>query len=91
MNFKFASRTEAGFYDYMMSHRNYKESTVLHYIRRIRAIEPMETLIKKDLDPIIRDYEKGSQENMNSTCHNAYSCALKRLQEYQTVRGIVVI
>lgn len=91
MKSKFVNRTEAGFYDYMMSHRHYKESTVLDYIKRIRKIESMDTLINKNLDPFIKDFETGTHENMNSTCHNAYSCALKHLQEYQEYRGIVVV
>lgn len=91
MRTKFINHTEAGFYDYMMSHRNYKESTVMDYIRRIRKIESMDILINKNIDPYIKDFEKGSNETMNSTCHNAYSCALKRLQEYQDYRGIIAI
>ena len=91
MKRKFNNQTEAGFYDYMLSHRHYKESAVLHYIQRIRKIEPMDTLINKRLDPIIKDYENGAYQNMNATCHNAYSCALKRLKEYQEYKGIVVI
>lgn len=91
MKSKFVNRTEAGFYDYMMSHRTYKESTVWDYIKRIRKIESMDTLMSKNLDPIIEEYECGAYENMNSTCHNAYSCALKRLREYQEYKGINVI
>ena len=91
MKSKFENRTEAGFYDYMMSRRDYKESTVWDYIKRIRKIESMDTLINKNLDPFIKDYEDGTHESMNSTCHNAYSCALKRLKEYQEYRGIIVI
>ena len=86
----FLNCTEAGFYDYMLSHRPYKESTVWDYIKRIRKIESMDTLICKDLVPYIVDFETGAHQNMNATCHNAYSCALKRLKEYQTYKGIVV-
>ena len=91
MKSKFENQTEAGFYDYMLSQRRYKESTVWDYIKRIRKIESMDTLINKSLDPFINDFEDGAHETMNSTCHNAYSCALKRLQEYQRYRGIIVI
>ena len=91
MKREFKNRTEAGFYDYMMSHRDYKESTVWDYITRIRRIGDMDTLISKNLDPYITDYETGAHQDMNATCHNAYSCSLKRLQEYQEYSGIVVI
>ena len=91
MKIKFINSTEAGFYDYMMSHRTYKESTVWDYINRIRKIEPMDTLINKNLAPFIEEYERGVHEDKNSTCHNAYSCALKRLREYQEYKGILVI
>ena len=91
MKNKFENRTEAGFYDYMLGQRRYKESTVWDYIKRIRKVEPMDTLINKNLGPFINDFENGAHETMNSTCHNAYSCALKRLQEYQKYRGIIVV
>ncbi len=87
----FENQTEAGFYDYMMCHRGYRESTVLDYIRRIRKIESMDTLVSKNLDHYIADYMTGAKQNMNATCHNAYSCALKRLQEYQEYKSILVI
>ena len=90
----FLNNTEAGFYDYTMAHGNYKESTVWHYIQRMRQIESMDTLVKKDLDVVIADYITGAHKEMNKTCHNAYSCALKRLQTYQgamIARGTVVI
>ena len=88
---KFLNCTEGGFYDYMLSHRPYRESTILDYIRRIRKIESMDTLVHKDLDPFIDDYENGAHRSINAASHNAYSCALKRLKEYQTYKGIVVI
>ena len=87
---KLLNCTESGFYDYMLSHKHYRESTVLDYIKRIRKIESMDTLVCKDLEPYIADFETGTHKNMNATCHNAYSCALKRLKEYQTYKGIVV-
>ena len=88
---KFDNNTERAFYDYTLSTGKYKESTVWHYILRLRKIESMDTLVLNNLDPIIADYETGSQIEMNRSCHNAYSCALKRLQEYQEAKGIVVI
>ena len=91
MKRNFDNHTEAGFYDYMMSHRDYKESTVWDYIKRLRKIESMDTLFSKNLDPYITDYEAGNHSDMNAICHNAFSCALKRLQEYQEYRGIVII
>ena len=87
---KFLNSTEAGFYDYMLSHKHYKDSTVLDYIRRIRKIESMDTLVYKDLTLYIDDFETGTHRNMNAASHNAYSCALKRLKEYQTYKDIVV-
>lgn len=87
----FENRTEAGFYDYFLSSNKYKESAVWAYILRIRKIESMNTLVNKDLDPYIADYEHGMHKDLNSQNHNAYSCALKRLQEYQRTHGIVVV
>ena len=91
MKKKFADNTERGFYDYMLSQRHYKESTVWDYIRRIRRIEAMDTLITKNLDLHIADYEQGAHKEKNKSCHNALSCAFKRLREYQQYMGIVVI
>lgn len=88
---KVLDSTEASFYDYMLSQRHYKESTIWDYIRRIRKIESMDTLVCKDLAPYIATLETGAHYNMNATCHHAYSCALKRLKEYQDYKGIIVI
>ena len=90
----FLNNTEAGFYDYTMAHGNYKESTVWHYIQRMRQIESMDALINKDLDVVIADYIAGTHKQLNKSSHNAYSCALKRLQTYKAAmlaRGTVVI
>ena len=86
----FLNCTEASFYDYTLSHKSYKESTVWDYIKRIRKIESMDTLVCKNLDPYINEFVNGTYHNMNATCHNAYSCALKRLKEYQSHKGIFV-
>ena len=91
MKREFQNRTEAGFYDYYLSRGKHKESTVWQYISKLRKIDSANTLITKNLDPYIADYETGANQVVNATCHNAYSCALKRLQDYQLSRGIVVI
>jgi hypothetical protein len=88
MKNRFANSNEAGFYDYLTSQRKYRESTVWDYIWRIRKIESMDTLVHKKLTHYIDDYETGVHQEINATCHNAYTCALKRLREYQDYLGI---
>ncbi|MBO5715448.1 MAG: hypothetical protein J6S23_03530 [Clostridia bacterium] len=87
----FNNHAETAFYDYLLSLNKYKESTVWQYILRIRQIESMDSLINKDLDNRIADFEHGFKKEINTAHHNAYSCALKRLQDYQRAHGIVVI
>ena len=88
---KFNNDTEGAFYDYTLSRMKYRESTVWHYILRLRKIESMDTLVYKNLDPFIADYTSGAHEVVNLKCHNAYSSALKRFQEFQEAKGIAVI
>ena len=83
MKIKFENSTEASFYDYLVGNRGYKQSTAMDYVRRIRRIESMDTLVKKNLDNVIDDYENGAHKMVNHSAHNAYSCALKRLREFQ--------
>lgn len=74
--------TEAAFYDYLLS-RGYAKSTSLDYVRRIRKIGAIDTMVNQNLDPYIADYTTGSHEDFNHQNHNTYSNALKRLQEMQ--------
>lgn len=84
----FRNSAELGFYDYMMSQREYKESTVMHYILRLRQIEQLSVLLYKNLTPYIAAFESGADRMKNTTSHGAYSSALKRLAEYQAYKGI---
>lgn len=79
----FKNHTEYSFFDYMIKRCKLKESTVKHYISRLRKIKPLNELIVEDLDKYIADYVNGSMKEINRSSHGAYSCALKRLAEYK--------
>ena len=87
---QFQNQAEASFYDYMCSRRQHKKSTIWQYILRCRTIMSMDLLQNENLDPLISAYETGRYKDINATSHKAFSCALKRLREYQIHKGIVV-
>lgn len=84
MNF---TNVEGMFYDYLLS-RGYAPGTAKDYVYRLRKIESADTLISKDLNPCIEDYEIGAHAAINQRTHKAYSNALKRLQEMQRDKGM---
>lgn len=90
MKRNFKNNVELGFYDYLVS-SGYKESTAYHYITRCRKVKPLDVLVIENLDNYIDDYENGTKRDINVSSHAAYSNALKRLREYQSYKGIVVI
>lgn len=80
---KFKNHTEYSFFDYMIKRGKLKWKTAKQYISALRKIKPLEELIVEDLDKYIDDYVNGSMKAINSSSHNTYSCALKRLAEYK--------
>lgn len=86
---KFNNMTERSFYDFLMSEQKYKESTVLHYIQRLRLIEAINELINKNIDAYIKAYETGRHMDLDIRSHRAYSNALKHFKEYMIYKGLL--
>ena len=78
---RFNNQTERAFHDFLIS-AGYAASTTDDYIRRLRRIGSLDVLVTSNLDNLISDYETGAHAEMNANAHRAYSCAIKRLQEY---------
>lgn len=85
---KHLTATEAMFYDYLLT-RGYRRSTAKDYAHRIRKIGSIDALLHQDITPYIEEYTIGAHQEDNKRVHNAYSGALKRLQEMQRDKGIL--
>ena len=85
---KFINHKEGSFFDYLLC-KGYKDSSAMHYIRRLRTIDNIDTLLE-NIDFYIDDYENGSNKSINTSSHTAYSCALKRLKECALNRGWII-
>ena len=80
--------TERRFFDHLKSTTKLVDSSIKHYISRIRRVGDMDQLLTQDIDALIDEYEAGAHKAANVKSHGATSCALKRLREFKRSLGL---
>ena len=80
--------TERKFIDHLKSTSKLADSSIMHYVSRIRKVGDMDQLLTQDIDVIIADYEVGAHKAANVKSHGATSCALKHLREFKRSLGL---
>ena len=80
--------TERRFFDHLKSTTKLVDSSIKHYISRIRRVGDMDQLLTQDIDALIDEYEAGAHKAANTKSHSATSCALKHLREFKLSLGL---
>ena len=80
--------TERRFFDHLKSTTKLADSSIIHYISRIRRVGDMDQLLTQDIDALIDEYEVGAKKAANVKSHGATSCALKHLREFKLSLGL---
>ena len=80
--------TERSFFDHLKSTTKLAESSIVHYIVRLRRIGDMDQLLTQDIDALIDEYETGAHKVENNNSHGAFSCGLKHLGGFKLSLGL---
>ncbi|MBQ1262897.1 MAG: hypothetical protein IIX89_01250 [Oscillospiraceae bacterium] len=80
--------TERRFFDHLKSTTKLADSSIIHYIARIRRVGDMDQLLTQDIDALIDEYEAGAKKAANVKSHGTTSCALKHLGEFKLSLGL---
>ena len=85
----FKSLTEENFFEFMMQSSGCRESTILHYIARLRSVKPLEELVCEDVDRYIEAYRVGGYKMINRKSHGAFSTAFKYLKAFMQTKCLL--
>ena len=80
--------TERRFFDHLRTTTKRADSSIIHYISRIRRVGDMDQLLTQDIDALIDEYEAGAMKAATVKSHGATSCALKHLREFKLSLGL---